>query len=90
MNELPPGWVETTLGEIADVVSGSTPRTTVPEYWGGDIAWITPDDLSGYRSKYIERGARNITQAGYGHVRRRSCRPAPFSFRRVLRSGTWL
>ena len=65
MSELPAGWAVTTLGEIGEVVSGSTPRTTVTEYWGGDISWITPDDLSGYTSKYIERGARSITQAGY-------------------------
>lgn len=64
--ELPAGWHWTTMGEIAQVVGGSTPKTGEPSYWGGDIPWITPDDLSGFTGKYIERGRRSITQAGYG------------------------
>jgi type I restriction enzyme, S subunit len=65
MSGLPPGWAAATLGDLCEVVSGSTPRTTVPQYWGGDVAWITPDDLSRQRSKTIAKGARNITQTGY-------------------------
>lgn len=65
MTDLPAGWAETKLGDVCDVVSGSTPRTAVAEYWEGDIPWITPDDLSGYANKTISRGARSITQAGY-------------------------
>ena len=65
MSDLPPGWAWSTLGAITPIVSGSTPKTGVVEYWGGDIAWITPDDLSQNRSKTIVRGARSITQAGY-------------------------
>lgn len=61
----PPSWAITKLGDICEVVSGSTPSTAVPEYWGGEIAWITPDDLSRHAGKLIARGARNITQAGY-------------------------
>jgi type I restriction enzyme S subunit len=63
--KLPPGWVGTTLGEVTEIVSGSTPRTSEPSFWDGDIAWITPDDLSRDRSKIVSRGARLITQAGY-------------------------
>jgi type I restriction enzyme S subunit len=54
------------MGEVAKVVGGSTPKTGEPSYWGGDIPWITPDDLSGFTGKYIERGRRGITEAGYG------------------------
>ena len=28
------------LGEICEIVSGSTPKTSIPEYWDGDIKWI--------------------------------------------------
>lgn len=52
------------LGEIADIVNGATPSTSCRENYDGDIVWITPKDLSGQRSKYIERGGRNITQKG--------------------------
>lgn len=65
MNALPPGWTEQALGDLCEVVSGSTPRTGVPEYWGGEIAWITPDDLSRLRAKTISHGARSITKDGY-------------------------
>lgn len=65
MSELPEGWARATLGEVCEVVSGATPRTTVLEYWGGDIAWVTPDDLSGYSQKTIAHGARGLTSAGY-------------------------
>src|SRR5581483_6629052 len=65
MTELPPGWTETTLGEVTTIVSGSTPKTGVPAYWGGDVRWITPDDLSKNRLKRISVGARSLTRAGY-------------------------
>ncbi len=57
-------WVETTLGEIAEVIGGGTPKTSVAEYWGGDIPWLTPRDLTSYTNTYISRGERNITQLG--------------------------
>ena len=43
-NNLPAKWVLTTLGEIGIVVSGGTPSTRQPDFWGGDIPWITPAD----------------------------------------------
>ena len=53
------------LGDIAEIVNGSTPTTTCPHYYDGDIVWITPKDLSEQKSKYIEKGERNITEAGF-------------------------
>lgn len=34
------------LGDICEIVSGSTPKTTIEEYWAGDIKWITPAELN--------------------------------------------
>ncbi|MGA8146170.1 MAG: restriction endonuclease subunit S [Gallionellaceae bacterium] len=63
--ELPPDWKWTTMGEIADVVGGGTPKTNDPtNYESGTISWITPADLSGYTAKYIAHGARFITKKG--------------------------
>ncbi len=53
------------LKDIGDIVSGATPKTSELENFGGNIAWLTPADLSGYSEKYISHGARNITQKGY-------------------------
>ena len=33
-------------------------------YENGDIAWITPKDLSSFSGRYIQRGERNITEIG--------------------------
>ena len=34
------------LGDICEIVSGSTPKTSVDAYWNGDIKWITPAELN--------------------------------------------
>lgn len=44
--KLPEGWVEVTLGEIAEWGSGGTPSRTMPHYYGGDIPWIKTGDLN--------------------------------------------
>ena len=44
---------------------GGTPKTSEPaNFEDGEIPWITPKDLSGYKGKYIACGARNITKQG--------------------------
>ena len=62
--QVPKNWRWAHMGDVATIVGGSTPRTDRPEYFGGDVPWITPADLSGYKEKTISRGARNITQEG--------------------------
>jgi type I restriction enzyme, S subunit len=61
---LPTEWLWTTVGEIGIITSGGTPSTRNTGFWGNDVAWITPADMSNYKAKYISKGARNITQAG--------------------------
>ncbi len=65
MSGLPTGWVEVAIGDVCRVVGGSTPKTSVDEYWDGPIPWVTPDDLSKDRSQYVTTGRRSISQAGY-------------------------
>lgn len=67
MNDLvsiPVSWEWTTLADIGKLYSGGTPKTTEPSNFDGEIAWITPADLTGYTAKTIENGRRNITQRG--------------------------
>ncbi|WP_341359590.1 restriction endonuclease subunit S [Georgenia sp. M64] len=52
------------LGEIADIVSGATPKTGVGEYWDGDVQWATPSDLSKLVGPYISSTPRTLTEAG--------------------------
>ena len=57
-------WSIATVGEVCDVVSGATPRTGQPEFWGGDIPWVTPKDLSELGQKHLCDTPRKITRAG--------------------------
>lgn len=57
-------WKEYKISDVADVIGGGTPRTSVSSYWNGNISWITPRDLSNNRRKYISKGERNISQSG--------------------------
>ena len=52
------------LSEIADVVSGATPKTGVPGFWGGEIQWATPADLGRLDGGSIARTPRTLTRAG--------------------------
>lgn len=49
------------LGDICEIVSGSTPKTGVDEYWGGDIKWITPAELND-DTYIITDSVRKITE----------------------------
>jgi type I restriction enzyme S subunit len=57
-------WQTVKLGDVSDVISGATPKTGQKEYWGGDIYWATPKDLSGLNEKVISKTDRRITHAG--------------------------
>lgn len=63
--EMPDNWQEGTISDLGDVVGGSTPSKAKPEYYTEHgIAWITPKDLSINKSKFIARGANDITELG--------------------------
>ena len=58
-------WIECKISDIGTVVGGATPSTKKLEnYDNGEIAWITPKDLSTFSGRYIVRGERNITEIG--------------------------
>lgn len=50
--------------DLADVVAGGTPSKKQSEYFGGNIAWITPKDMSKTTRVFIEHGTLNITKIG--------------------------
>lgn len=49
------------LGDICQIVSGSTPKTEIAEYWDGNIKWITPAELND-DSYIITDSVRKITE----------------------------
>lgn len=44
---LPKGWELRLLGELATIFSGGTPNRKNPEYWDGDIPWVTTTLIDG-------------------------------------------
>jgi type I restriction enzyme, S subunit len=57
-------WKKVRLDRCCEIVGGSTPKTSVAEYWDGDIFWVTPKDLSGLDGAYISATPRKLTKAG--------------------------
>lgn len=55
-------WEIKKLGEVCEVIGGSTPKTNEPTYWDGDFFWVTPAELDG--TKLISSTKRTITEAG--------------------------
>ena len=65
MSAQPTGWSEAALGDVCRIVSGATPKTGVTKYWGGEIPWLTPNDMSRDRSQTLTGGERYLTELGY-------------------------
>ena len=63
--EIPAGWGVGRIGDMGTIVSGATPDTEDEENYGGDIVWITPNDLSKtVGGTFVNWGSRNITPKG--------------------------
>lgn len=55
----------TPISDCCKVVNGSTPSRKKAEFWGGQIDWFTPKDLSKLSDKYVSESPEKITEAGY-------------------------
>lgn len=53
------------LKDCCTVVGGATPKRNIDEYWGGDIPWITPKDVSKLDGNILNAAPEFITEAGY-------------------------
>ena len=59
-----PEWEEKRLDNIAEILQGGTPDTTISEFWNGDIDWLTPAEMGGGEKKYLSATDRKITELG--------------------------
>ena len=55
-------WVTKTINDLAVVIGGGTPDTTVKSYWDGEIQWFTPSEIG--KNKYVDSSLRTITEVG--------------------------
>ena len=64
LGEIPEGWEIGALSDSVEILSGGTPRTSVPEYWGGNVLWYTPKDAPDLSDIFVLTTERSITVAG--------------------------
>lgn len=55
--------IKYSLSEIMEIIGGGTPKTTNPDYWNGDIPWISVKDFNN-DLRYVYETEKKITQAG--------------------------
>lgn len=69
LGEIPEGWEVKSIGELAEVIGGSTPKTERAEYWeGGAHHWVTPKDLSRLSMPVLLDSERKVTDAGLAQI----------------------
>lgn len=64
MGEIPKGWRVGRLGEVTNIKGGTTPSTTIKEFWNGEICWSSPKDLSNYDFVFLLDTNKKITLKG--------------------------
>lgn len=62
MGLIPNDWEIKSIAEIAEIIGGGTPNTSVPKFWNGDIDWYTPTEIGSH--KYTYNSIRKITTLG--------------------------
>lgn len=63
-NGLPKGWKVERIGNVCETIGGGTPSTSNENYWGGDIKWVTPSDITSKSSLPLLNIAGRITEEG--------------------------
>lgn len=60
----PEGWEIQPLSELLTIIGGGTPKTSVEEYWGGDIPWFSVVDTPPANDVFVVATEKNITAQG--------------------------
>ncbi len=56
-------WKEYKLSELMELIGGGTPKTSVTEYWGGSIPWLSVTDFNNGK-KFCFDAEKKITEKG--------------------------
>ncbi len=65
LGEIPAHWRLKPTKYLFQIMNGSTPNSSEPDYWNGDLPWVTPEDLGVLDGFIISETRRNITLNGY-------------------------
>ena len=60
-------WEPKAIGQLGEIVTGSTPSTAKSEYYGGDRHFVSPADISDNR--FIEKTKTTLTELGFLETR---------------------
>ena len=61
LSELPDGWREARLGEVAAISTGGTPSRSNTKFWGGDIPWMASGEVN---QRLVKSTAEYISREG--------------------------
>lgn len=61
---VPEGWEHLTLSDVCEAIGGGTPATSRPEFWGGDVVWVTPTDVTRNDCLVLLDSDKKITEDG--------------------------
>ena len=64
LGTVPASWDVVRLGDVAEVVGGTTPSRAEPGYWGADIPWVVPSELTELAERSLDGSRESITVAG--------------------------
>lgn len=56
-------WTKTSLIKIVELIGGGTPKTSKPEYWNGNINWLSVKDFNN-ENRYVYSTEKTITEEG--------------------------
>ena len=57
-------WNRVPLIDYIELIGGGTPKTTVPEYWNGNIPWLSVKDFNNDK-RYVYSTEKHISQSGF-------------------------
>lgn len=57
-------WEEKSLLDLIELVGGGTPKTSMSEYWDGDIPWLSGGDIATNHKGFASLSEKTITKAG--------------------------
>lgn len=57
-------WEEKTLFDIIDLIGGGTPKTSVNEYWDGNIGWLSAGDITQSHKGFVVNTEKCISELG--------------------------
>ncbi|MGB3459735.1 MAG: restriction endonuclease subunit S [Halobacteriota archaeon] len=64
VEEADEGWEEDSLLELIQLVGGGTPKTSILDYWDGDIPWLAGGDITTNHKSFVNYAEKRITETG--------------------------